>query len=121
MYQVMASVPSLINFAEIVSTHIKDSTDSPSTLRKFLGRGGGGGGGEDRGEKFLTGTNQQALINASAGKSPSQRKSELALPKDVVGAIDRHVYEVRNLNNKYLADVIYKLSDICQSDLHLLR
>ncbi len=119
MPQIMSNVLLSINYNEILSQLLnsKDSTDSPSTLRKFLGRGG-----EDRdSHKFLSGANQQALLNATAAKSLAQRKNELMLAKDVTGAIDRHVREVCFQNSKYLNEVIHKLSGICQSDLHLLR
>lgn len=81
--------------------------NSPSALKKILGH-------EPRLEKFLNGSHQPI-------KPPTQRKADLWLPKNVMAAIDLHVREVGFSSYKTLTELIYKLNEVCENDLHRAR
>lgn len=109
MYQVMQTAASSVNFTEIISFYVsRDSTESPSGFRKILG-----GHSEARLDKHL---NPVVTV-----KTPLQRKADLWLPKHVVAAIDLHVREMSYHSFKSLTDLIYKLNEICENDLHFIR
>jgi hypothetical protein len=111
MFQIIPSVANVINVVEIVKSHVeKEQLGSPSGFRKFLGRGGG----EVSVDKFVS----TSSLLTSVG---TQRKYEPVLPKDVLSAIDHHVIDVKMSNSKSLVDLIYKLSDICTNEIHLVR
>lgn len=92
---------------EIISYYAsRDSNESPSGLRKILG------GGEARFDKL------NPVITV---KTPLQRKSDLWMPKNVIAAIDLHVREISFHSFKSITDLIYKLNEICENDLHFIR
>lgn len=108
MYQMIQNVANSVNYNEIINHYAnKDGNNSPSTLKKILGH-------EPRFERFLN--NFQTPI-----KPVTQRKADLWLPKNVVAAIDLHVKEVGNINCKTLTEVVYKLNEVCENDLHRAR
>lgn len=107
MYQIMQTAANSVNFTEIISSFVsRDSTDSPSGIRKILG------GGESRSDKL------NPVITV---KTPLQRKADLWLPKNIVAAIDLHVREISYQSFKSITDLIYKLNEICENDLHFIR
>lgn len=110
MYQVMQTAAESVktNMSEIISFYVSrgDSTESPSAFRKILG------GGEARYDK---------LNPVTTIKTPLQRKSDLWLPRHVVAAIDLHVRELISQNLPSITDLIYKLNEICENDLHFIR
>lgn len=113
MYQVMQTAANSVNFTEIIkfySQNHKEVANSPSTLRKILGHDSA------KTEKF-TSTHQ----NLSTIKAPLQRKADLWLPKNVVAAIDLHVKDACYVNYKNITELIFKLSEICETDLHTIR
>ena len=108
MFQIIQGAANSVNFAEIINYYVqKEGNSSPSALRKILGH-------EARIEKILTQYQTPA-------KMPAQRKFDLWLPKNILAAIDMHVREVGFSNYKTLTEFIYKLSEICENDLHLAR
>ena len=111
MYQIMQTAASSVNFTEIIKYYTqnhKDTNSSPSALRKILGQ-------ENKTDKF---TNN--FPNTSI-KLPVQRKADLWLPKNVVAAIDMHVKDSCYVNYKNITELIFKLSEICENDLHIIR
>jgi hypothetical protein len=111
MYQVMQTAASSVNFTEIIkfiSHNSKDTNSSPSTLRKILGH-------ENKSEKF---SNNFPNIPI---KAPIQRKADLWLPKNIIAAIDMHVKDSCYGTYKNITELIFKLSEICENDLHILR
>ena len=109
------------NFAykDIVHFHLsnKDSSDSPSTLRKILGH-------ESKTiEKFLGSGANQMLLNATIKTQQNQsRKSDLNLTKYELATVDMFVKELNHLQfGSYLNEIIFKLSEICEKDLHIVR
>lgn len=109
MYQVMQTAAENVkaNLSEIVSYYVsRESTESPSAFRKILG------GGEARYDKL----NPVITI-----KTPLQRKTDLWMPKNVVAAIDLHVRELSGQNLNSLTELIYRLNEICENDLHFIR
>lgn len=118
MYQIMQTAANSVNFAEIVSFWVasrgggtgglgSDSTESPSGIRKILGHH------ETRLDKHAN-----PVITV---KTPLQRKADLWMPKHVIAAIDLHVREISYHNFKSITDLIYKLNEICENDLHFIR
>ena len=111
MYQVMQTAASSVNFTEIIKFYSHNYTNnSPSTLRKkILGH-------ENKNDKF-----SNNLINSMLIKPPMQRKVDLWLPKNVIAAIDMHVKDSCYSSYKNITELIFKLSEICENDLHILR
>lgn len=109
MYQVIQSAANSVNYSEIINYHLtKDTNESPSGLRKILGH-------EAKIEKYLA-NNQTTQIKPSV-----QRKADLWLPKYLISAVDSHVRDVCFANYKNITDIIYKLNEICESDLNIVR
>lgn len=107
MYQVLQNVANTINYSEIINFHInKEISGSPTGLRKILGH-------ESRADRF---SGNQIQI-----KTPLQRKSDLFMPKYVQAAIDSHVKDMGIMHFKTIADVIYKLNEVCDCNLNLVR
>ena len=110
MYQIIQQTASSVQFSEIVSIYVsKEQNSSPSTLRKILGHDG-----KHHHHHF-------AASHQSPIKPPTQRKTDLWLPKHVMAAIDMHVKEVSFASYKTLTDFIYKLNEVCENDLHRAR
>jgi hypothetical protein len=109
MFQVMQTAVNSVNYTEIINyyTH-KDSNGSPSALKKILGH-------EARIEKFLNNFPNSQI------KPPLQRKADLWLPKHVLAAIDLHARDVCMTNYKSITELVYKLNEICENDLHITR
>ena len=109
MYQVIQNAANSVNFAEIINfcSH-KETANSPSALRKILGH-------EPKAEKFINN------FLSSSIKAPVQRKADLWLPKHVLSAIDLHVRDTCYANYKNITELIFKLCEICESDLHIIR
>ena len=108
MYQILQNAANSVNYNEIINFYAgKDGNNSPSTLKKILGH-------EPRLEKFLS--SYQAPL-----KPPTQRKADLWLPKNILAAIDMHVREVGFASYKTLTELIYKLNEVCENDLHRAR
>lgn len=107
MYQILQNVANTINYSEIINYYInKETSGSPTGLRKILGH-------ESRTDRL---NNNQIQI-----KSPLQRKSDLFMPKFVISAIDSHVKDIGIMHFKTIADVIYKLNEVCDCNLNLVR
>ena len=104
----MQTAVNSVNYTEIINYYISKETSSPSTLRKILGHDG-------KNDKYSI-SHQTAAI-----KSPMQRKADLWLPKQVLAAIDLHVKDVCFANYKTITDFIFKLYEICENDLHIVR
>lgn len=105
----MQTAANSVNYNEIISYYVsRDSNESPSGIRKILG-----GHYETRLDKHLN-----PVITV---KTPLQRKADLWLPKHVVAAIDLHVREISYHGFKSITDLIYKLNEICENDLHFIR
>jgi hypothetical protein len=111
MMGVMQNIASKVNYIEIVNYFIKeDSANSPSTLRKILGK-------DSKPEKTFT----PKHYTTTALIQPLQRKSDLWFPKHVIAAIDSHVRDVSRENFSCLTDFLFKLTEICENDLHVIR
>jgi len=107
MYQIIQNAANSVNYNEIISHFAaKDSHHSPSALKKILGH-------ETRLDKLL---NFQAPI-----KLATQRKADLWLPKNDLAAVDMHVRQIGQGSYKTLTELIYKLNEVCENELHTTR
>lgn len=107
MYQVLQNAANTVNYSEIINFYVnKEVSGSPSGFRKILGH-------EGRSDKQL---NNQIQI-----KSPLQRKADLFMPKYVISAIDYHVKDICFSNYKTITEIIYKLNEVCDCNLNLVR
>ena len=108
MYQVIQNAANSVNYNEIINHYAgKEGNHSPSGFKKILGH-------EARFEKFLG--SFQAPI-----KSTGQHKADLWLSKNVLAAIDIHVKEMSFSNYKTLTEIVFKLNEVCENDLHRAR
>jgi hypothetical protein len=119
MYAVMQSAAASVNFTDIVKNFSNNDSSSPSALRKILGH-----------EKhFQPGSIERNPSTNGAispqtnllSKASMQRKSELWLSKHILAAIDLHVKEVSALNIKTLTELVFKLNEICENEVHMVR
>lgn len=108
MMQTMHNIANSINYIEIINSHVSKESDSGSTLSKILGHS------DSKSEKSTIG-------NLAAIKSPIKRKQEILPPKIIINAIDSHVKDVANDRFKSLTELIFKLKEICENELHFLR
>jgi hypothetical protein len=108
MMQTMHNIANSINYIEIINSHISKESESSSTLSKILGHS------DSKSEKSQIG-------NLSAIKSPNKRKHDILPPKIIINAIDSHVKDVAQDRYKTLTELIFKLREICENDLHLIR
>ena len=107
----MQQAASNVNFSEIVKQHAgREATSSPSTLRKILGQDGRGDKAHSSGQQLL-----------ATYKAPIQRKCDLWLPRHVLAAVDSHVSDVCFVPYKTIAELVFKLAEICENDLHVVR
>lgn len=103
----MQNAANSVNYAEIIKYFVnRDMIETPSGIRKILGH-------ETRIERFQT---QSITLNSSM-----QKKVDIILPRYVLSAIDLHVKEVGFQNFKTLTELIYKLNEICENELSLVR
>lgn len=108
MYQVIQNAANSVNYNEIINHYAgKEGNNSPSAFKKILGH-------DARFEKFLS-SFQTPL------KPANQHKADLYLSKNVLAAIDLHVKEVSFASYKTLAELIFKLNEVCENDLHRAR
>ena len=108
MYQVIQNTANSVNYTEIINHYAgKDGNNSPSALKKILGH-------EAKFDKFLV--NFQTPI-----KPANHRKADLWLPKNVLAAIDLHVKDIGYNNYNTLTEIIFKLNEVCENDLHKAR
>jgi len=106
MYQVIQNAANLVNYKEIINHYAAKDLHSPSGLKKILGH-------DTRLEKLL---NLQTPI-----KPATQRKADLWLPKNTLAAIDMHVREIALESYKTLTELIFKLNEVCENELHTTR
>jgi hypothetical protein len=104
----MQSAANSINYTDMINYYISKEVNSPSTLRKILGHDG-------KNDRY---SNNHA---SSSLKPPMQRKADLWLPKQVIAAIDLHVKDVCFAHYKTITEFIFKLYEICENDLHIVR
>jgi hypothetical protein len=136
MAAIIQSIATNFAYKEIVNFCVnnKDTTDSPSTLRKILGGVGSGSSSYDssnRIEKILTTNSHQnqmllyaTIIKSAQGQHQQQqqaRKADLQMSKYEIPAIDIFIKEMAYIQFNNLSDIIFKLSEICEKDLHIMR
>jgi hypothetical protein len=109
MMQTMHNIANSINYIEIINSHISKESDSGSTLSKILG-----GHSDSKSEK-------SQANNLTTIKSPIKRKHDILPAKIILSVIDSHVKDVANDRFKTLTELIFKLKEICENDLHLVR
>ena len=103
--QAMHTIANSINYIEIIKSHISKEQDSGSTFSKILGH-----------------SDSKAQINNLASiKSPLKRKQDILPPKLIINVVDSHVKDVANDRYKTLTELIFKLREICENDLHMIR
>ena len=108
-HQLFQQAADSVNYTKIVEYYAgKDGFESPSPIRKILGQ-------ETRFDRYLSGANTTLI------KTPTTRKNDLWLPKNVQAAIDLHVKEVANSKITSLAELIFKLVEICDNEIFMAR
>lgn len=103
----MHNIANSINYIEIINNYINKESDSGSTLSKILGH-------DSKSDKLQA--NSMAVI-----KPPIKRKADILPPKIVMAAIDLHVRDVTMDRFKTLTELVFKLKEICEIDLHIVR
>ena len=101
--QTMHAIANNINIDSIIqSTLNKDD----GFLSRFLGHD----------SKDRMSNAQSALIVA-----PLKRKADILPQKYVISAIDSHVKDCAPIQFQSITELIFKLKEICESDLHFVR
>lgn len=97
-----------INYHEIINSTVNKDDSSGSTLSRLLGH-------DLRGDRASS-ANVGPLIVA-----PMKRKADILPPKHILGAIDSHVKDLTQMPFSTIIDLITRLKEICENDLHFVR
>lgn len=108
MNMVLQQLANSINYHEIINSTVSKDDSGGSTLSRLLGH-------DLRGDRASSSSAGPLIV------APMKRKADILPQKHILGAIDSHVKDVLQIPFSTISDLITRLKEICESDLHFIR